>query len=151
MNNKLFDQLKRLQSEAEETELAIKAIEDTKKPFKERLSKIEDKIDGIKEAIIADMKKENVKTYIYGDKSIMRATRSTLQIVDESAAWTSLMDSKELRKLTKLTLNQLSESLTISKLNTTKAKEFITMLNDVGTEVEGTEIKKTEYLTIKSN
>jgi hypothetical protein len=149
MKNQLFSKLYKLREQETFLKDKIESIKSDLIPVTDQLNKLQEEMSVVTEAILADMKKENIKTYTYEGKNVTSATRKSLSIVDEKATMLSLIENKDLRKVTQLSKKEIQDRLTIIKLNTTAAKEFAQHIVDIGGEVEGVEFKETNYLTVK--
>ena len=149
MKNQLFAKLIELREKESHLVGKIKEEELRAVPYKDSLSKTREELTRVEEAILENMESENVKTYTYDDRNVTAASRKTLGIVDEVKVMESLMNDKDLRKITKLKQSEIKDKLTIVKLNHTTAKEFAKQLVDIGNKVDGVEVRETKYLTVK--
>jgi len=125
-------------------------------PVDLEIKEISDKKEALSEEILSEMSKHKETSHDCGVMKIIKAERSTLTIVDESLVIKNLFSPSILKKVEqfvdKKTFSKLREKLVIitEKLNKKPAMEIIESLKTVeGIEVEGTEVKHTEYLMVK--
>lgn len=149
MKDSLFKQLFDLRKDEAKIQKKVDAILTKAAPFQAELKDILSKQKEVKEAILQNMKENNVKNYVYEGHNAISQVRKTLTIADEIKTMHALMENEDLPMLTGLSKDKLKDELVIEKLNTTKAKDFAQSLLDIGSKVDGVEIQETNYLTIK--
>lgn len=155
MKEDQFEEYVQLKKEEELLSEKIKEIESKADPLREEKKKIANKREILGDNLIEKMKSTKIKTYDLNGVNITLASRETVKIVDHDLAIKSILSKgiwNKIKGIAKLTSKQFEEQAVIT--TKTLIKDKVMPLYEYakgveGIEIEGFEVQKTEYLTVK--